>query len=371
MTLENILLALKHATNDTLSELDEEVLGDKEAREFLTTHFSELETRSKLTATIKTPSILYDYLSLDLKERIELECFRQEYPEYLRGEGTELRTDRRFSENVNDIVKKCRYTEQLTKAFKFYLDEREKDKQREVKELEGVIFGPNYLKTNEKLNKIFPGFGNSLYQKTQKNLSKEGGLRKVVELVSELNPEINAYTTKSALFSIEGPEKLLELFEFYLKNREDGEIFNGHYIKHNALVKESFGNLGSKLYTKARNYFKNEGDLNHLAEIVAQSHPEILEYWQPSRQEKLDCVKQFIEIFDFFRKNSTEGERFNTHYLLTNVSLKEKFGGLGKRVYHQSRNRYDGVNQLVEIAARQRPEILEHWSYEEKGGNTD
>ena len=360
MTLDKTVQALERAMQG--KPIDKKLLKDKKTARTLNTFFFEQEARPELTSLLDFPSLMYDYLQLPLERREEFDEFRKRHPEYLKGNGkgnppTSIRT-----KEFNPIAQQCCWTNQLIKIFDFYLEHLR----------EGEVFNVHYLIANKKLRRKYRRLGHNIYQNAYLNLENEGGIRKIVELAAQQRPEILEHWEYLEMhrFSInQAVQDLIRIFDFYLKHRKRREIFNSAYLEKNQQLRKKFRRRGKKLCQDARRNLGGEGGIKKIVELAAQQRPEILEHWEYLESHPFSinqAVQDLIRIFDFYLQNLKEGQVFNGHYLRENKKLPKKLRLLGKALYqnaYRNRTGKGDFQKIVELASRQRPEILEHWSY--------
>ena len=110
--------------------------------------------------------------------------------------------------------------------------------------------------------------------------------------------------------------------------------------------------------------------MQRIVKLAAEQRPEILDYAIPANALKIDGPKQFVRIFDFYMAHGHNGTALSPHYLQTNKELHQELGPLGGTLYDKSRRLLrdeGGINAIVQLAAQQRPEILQHWRYRKTG----
>ena len=182
MTLENILTTLRLVMNGKLEQINETLLEEAGIKNALISFFAEQQVRPELTTSIKSQTLMCDYLQLKLEEKEEMERFRRSHPEYFNGQDVEIkRLDNVIkSKKSEDLIKKQMYVNQLLRIFTFYLENRE----------EGDVLNINYLQKNQKLKEKYQGLGVMLYVNAQRNLKEEGGINYIVQLTAQQNPEI-------------------------------------------------------------------------------------------------------------------------------------------------------------------------------------
>jgi hypothetical protein len=366
MSLENVLIALKHSMSDTLSELDESTLKDREARDILTAHFSENEARPELTSLFVSPSLMYQYLGLELKEKEELEGFRKNSHDHLLGKGkVELQLQKIESERVVDLIRLERYTNQLLRIFDFYQENRE----------EFEVFSLNNIKKDKKIKAEFGNLGTKIHDNSFHNFREQGGIKRIFELATEVNPEIKKYSSFKELVKMDGIPRLLEMFEFYLENRKEKELFNYSYLRRNEALTERFGPLGRRIAEGAnRNLEDNrKSGFEVLLEFAYEERPEIRDYTTLKNLFMVDAPKQLTEMFDFYlgerqkdkkkRKREMECVTFNSQYLSNNKRVQKRFDGLAGRTYQASMKYFKDCGKfdhLIDIVAETRPEIKKY-----------
>ncbi len=279
MALEHILQVLEGAMKNRLEEVDTKLLEKRDVQDTLTTFFAEQQTRPELVAQIRAPSLMYEYLKLDLEERREMERLNETHSDYLKGEGKEFigngSLERKIcSRKLTSIIKKQRLINQLLKCFNFYLQNRK----------EGYIFGPWYLQKDPTLKKGLGGLGVRINKTVYNHLSEEGGFDKIIELASEVNPKIKLYSDRKEVFKIDGVAQLLRCFDFYLDNRKEGYIFGPWYLQKDPILKNGLGGLGKRITNNAHTNFSEEGGIKCLVQLAAAQRPEILSHWHYRRK---------------------------------------------------------------------------------------
>jgi hypothetical protein len=283
MSLENILSALKCSMSDNLSELDEELLRDKEVRDSLTAYFVEQDVRPDLVSQITVPSLMRDYLDLSQEEKEELERFRAVNGDYIGGKGEEIWKPSK-SPRINKVIRIQRHISQLLEFFDFYLENRE----------EGETFTTSYLERNKKFNERFGTLGKSVHDRSRRAFKNNGGWDGFIELAKETNPEIGEHTSLEKVFAIDGVNQLIRLFDFYLENRKDGDVFNNSCLQKNIIFGEEFGKLAQNVVQKSQRYFRDKGKFDYLVKLTADQRPEILDHWK-SQSEQLGRLEDIAD----------------------------------------------------------------------------
>ena len=95
-------------------------------------------------------------------------------------------------------------------------------------------------------------------------------------------------------------------------------------------------------------------------------HREIIKYLNKKKLTLNNRVSQLLNIIDFFLENDETRTEFNITYIENDEKVKGKFGeyfGHNLRLYA---NRIGNMEDLIKIAAEQRPEILKYWTYRRK-----
>ncbi len=163
--------------------------------------------------------------------------------------------------------------------------------------------------------------------------------------------------------------QLLKCFNFYLQNRQEGEVFGVGYLANNATLKKALGRLGWRTCMNAYTKFSEEGGFDKLVELASEANPKIKLYSDRKEVLKIDGVAQLLRCFDFYLENRKEGVVFNSVYLMRDPTLNKGFGGLGWRITNKSYahlSEEGGINYLVQLASRERPKILQYWKYDER-----
>ncbi len=265
MSLEKTLEVLELAMNNKFDGIDESSLENPETEKTLTTYLTESEVRPELLSLIEIPTLMYDYLNLDLEDRQELEKFNQDSSEYLEGERCDGRIIVKIkNKKARSLSQKTRFAKQLLKFFDFYLKNR--------KELQ--VFNQSYLR------KEFGNNGELLYRNARRNLKQEGDFQHLIQLTTQQRPEIKNYTSKKEVLRSDGTKQLIKFFDFYLGNRDESKKFNPTYLRSNKKFEEKFGKDGEKLYRITQRNFREEGGINYIVQLAAEERPEILEHWK-------------------------------------------------------------------------------------------
>jgi len=76
-------------------------------------------------------------------------------------------------------------------------------------------------------------------------------------------------------------------------------------------------------------------------------------------------VTLMVKTFDFYRADEKQA-KYNLDYLLCDEQLCKQFGNAGWDIYCINRHIEDGFHKVVELATEIRPEIKDHWGYQEK-----
>ena len=121
--------------------------------------------------------------------------------------------------------------------------------------------------------------GRSILSRARNHLGAWEGFRLLLGLAQELEPEIKRYSSFTAVLKEDGSRQLVDMFEFYMKNRENGEVFDTSYLRTNKRLRERFGTSGARLYENALNNFREQGGIQFIAELAARKNPELLQYW--------------------------------------------------------------------------------------------
>ena len=192
----------------------------------------------------------------------------------------------------------------------------------------------------------------------------------IVYLATKQRPEIEKY--QKEMIEIDGPRILFRIFDYFMKNRTDGNVFNRKYISKEYYKNEWWDNkklehagifVGTYDYEYVKERFKR------FVEIVAQERPEIKIYIDIKKVARVEGPPLLIEIFDYFLEHRKEGDVFNTKCISQFNSEDREFRNkLGKRfenlessILRETVNWHELINKIVELASKQRPEILEYW----------
>ncbi len=436
MALEQILKVLDGAMKDRLEEVDTKLLEKRDVQDTLTTFFAEQQTRPELVAQIRAPSLMYEYLHLGLEEREELDEFGKIHLSYFLGEGEELYpTPFNLiikSHDSRNFSRKIRCVNQLIKSFAFYFEHRKEgevfnqnylsnNRRRSLRQrirrnfrdtgferlmsIAAEIKPEIKLYTSPKeifkidgpkiLVRIFESFlqerkrgqifstkyvthfgklGQNLYSNAQYfHLKSEGGYKRLLKLATLVKPELKDFLDRKSVLKKEGVEDLLEMFDLFLEEREEGTFLSGNYFSKNPKIRERFGTLGLRTYHKANRIFLGKHGLQSLIRCAAKKRPEIKNYISFRDAFKVDGPQQFIRTFEFYLVHRERDEVFNSNYLNNNEKLNTSLKFLGQRLYNNANNNFrkeGGIQYIVRLAAKKRPEILEYWSYDEKKGRS-
>ncbi len=344
MSLETIITALGKFMKNEVTAADAPLYENLEVRSVMQTYVTEQHARPDLVALIRAPSLMYEYLSLSLEEREKLETFRGERPEYLEGEGNGNYWNSRgdlISKSAYTLLRKVRCVSQVLKLFDFYLQYRK----------EGNFLGPNTLR-----DKLVDKSIKNLSYKVSSNVRKYfgEGFKELIRITSECRPEILKHTTPKDVFLIDGPQQLIRVFDYYLKNKKDGQKFLPHYILTNEDLNRDLQSLGRRVSLNATRHLP--GGINELVRITERIRPEIKEYWssRPSLSFN-DLVKRFVDGFERWYKNDREKLPFNIGYLKK----------IGICIDTQIR-RISDWDSILKEAIKINPIIREYWEYSPK-----
>jgi adenylate kinase family enzyme len=321
MTLENILQALQSVMKD--EEVDSNLLEDSKARNYLSRYFVEREERPHIITKLTFSSIVKDYLELEIDEKNELNEFAFNFPRYFRMEKNSLRR-RLQSEKLRKVVLEEVSAKIVVETFNKYLQTR-KPKQ---------IFGPGYITEHG---------GSSTYITCNK--ASEKGMEKIIKIATHKIPKINNYRTPEQLLKVDGPQKIIQIFEKFTKNRKKYEYFGSTYIRNNG---------GKKLYANCLHSLPK--GIEEIIKIASKHKPEIKKYRTRKDIVKIDGIKDIIKIFGKYLKRREPFERFCGKSIQDNG---------GKALFSKcSRNISGGIIRLIEMAAKEDPRIKTYSSYE-------
>lgn len=339
MTLETTLKALELSTQDRLSEIDQTLLEEGDVRSILTAYFTECETRPSVVSAIRVPELLYEYLSLPLSDRVELEQFNREFPEYLLGNGDNGSSKKTQNQKVRSLVQKCAWTYQLVQQFDMYLAQRNPFQ----------LFNTGFVRDNK--------CGKKLHNNAKNTLKHLGGFDYLVQLAAKVRPEIQTYTIFKGVLKIDGVQQILELFDYFGEHRQEGDVFNQDYIRRDPNLKRDKGNIGQNLYASAKDNFKENGGLQHLIDLAAEQRSEVRDYTSKAGILKVDGPRIILRNFEKFLRS-------RNRYAVFRVT---KNSGEGDLVYRQAQKYYKdkgGIDYIMELACQEDSRIKEYLSME-------
>ncbi len=354
MTLETKLKALELSMHGKASEISNEIIAVEGVQDLLTTHFAEQEARPELTSSFRPQTLLYEYLQLDLEEREELEQFRIKNTKYMKGISTKNEKEDLAvnSRNVEKLVRKLRLTNQLTTMFEFYLQNRNDFEE----------FTISSFRNNPLFKTKFGKLGKSLDNFFRRKFKQEGGFDYFVGLIAEERSEIKGYTDLKEVLKRDGARKLTEMFDFYLENRGDFQVFNIN--TENPLFKAKFGNLGNSLTKRFQGNFGELGGTDYLMNLVAEQRPEIKRYMDPKEIYKMDGIRMLTEVFDFYLDNKEDFEVFDSNFVRRNKLVRSRFPGLTKDnlyyLFWRNFEKEGRFSYLIKLASEERPEIKQY-----------
>jgi len=310
----------------------------------------ELESnlQSEVMEQIKAPSLMKEYLGLFVEERWELAEFLDRNKEYLSGSESKGR-DVSLSQGPRELIQKIRLTNLLLDLFAFYLEHRQ----------DGEVFNTNYILNNKRLKNKFGALGKKIYNGSHGKVA--GGIEKIFEVAEEIDPRVKQYRGYKHTILVDGPRQLLNIFDFFLKNRQEGDIFNQAYLERPELK-----GLGTKISSGAKTYLAGEGGMDKIFEVAEEIDPRVKLYRSYKQTLLIDGPIQLLKLFDFYLEHRNEGEVFNANYIRKNKTLRQEFGTLGWNLYKnigRNLSKGGGMNLIVQLAAQQRPEILGYWSF--------
>ena len=168
------------------------------------------------------------------------------------------------------------------------------------------------------------------------------------------------YRTFKQVYVIDAPDELAEFFDFYIKNRKPKQFFGSQYIRRDPLLKKEFGNAGENLYCNARKWI--EGGFEQLINATAQKRPELRLHLTPDDVFKIDGPARLVQFLDFYLQNNNGNRAFTSGYLDGDEKFTKKFRALGgSLVACAKKHLKGGFDELVHLAAKQRPEILHYY----------
>ena len=258
MSLEIVVNVLGKAMHGDLASMDRNLLRDEEIRSVLTTYFSEREVRPELVAVIRAPSLMKEYLGLSLEERAEVDTIREINPGFLDGEEN---TKKRISLDIrpaSQLARKISYASTVLAFFDKFMKERKPYD----------FFNISYFQ--RRCGKA----GIRLDANVRDNLAEEGGFDYLLQLASEINPEIKRYSTFKGVLIADGPTEIIGFFDTFLKERKPYDFFNISYIGRKC------GKSGGRLKVNVNRNLKEEGGIQYLVQLVAEERLDILEHWK-------------------------------------------------------------------------------------------
>ena len=253
----------------------------------------------------------------------------------------------RYHLTIKDVFRNFDGPAQLVRLFDFYLQHRK----------EGQWFGSGYLATKQanKENRL----GINVYTNAQSNL--EGGFEELLRLAMVHRPAMRNYLTFREVFcTIDGPAQIVRIFDFYLQHRKKGQFFGPGYLK-DSLLRKRYKNLGINVYQNALKNFDRGFD--ELLELALAQRPEMhFHFTCKDVFRNIDGPEQLIRCFDFYLQHRKEGQKFGANYLQVDPLLQKRHGNLGKNAYYNSNYHLEnGFDELIQITAKQRPEILQYY----------
>jgi ubiquinone biosynthesis protein Coq4 len=248
MTLDSVLTALASVIKG--EEIDSKLLDDGEVKSTLAKYFTERSERSELVDLIKEPEVMLEYLYLDEEDKTNL--------------GIKLKIEKVSNEDT--LISLVDTTIVL---FDHYL---------EVKKT-WEVFGQKFM-NSRRLNDKFNDVGRKIYVLSSILLKPEGGFRKILEFASKKREEILNYSTFGEVLKTEGPEILTRAFDYFLKNKKDGQRFNTRYLQRNKDLNKALSGLPNRLYKNCLVHLREEGGINCIVERVVEERPEIRDHWK-------------------------------------------------------------------------------------------
>ena len=339
MTLETIVSVLGKVMHGKIGEVDRKLLRDSDVRSVLTTYFSEREVRPELVAVIRAPSLMKEYLEFSSDERLSLDEFVKEGSAKLESE-TFKRKGARLP-LVLQFMRKNNIVSRIANIFPVFLQNR-----RSYQTFSGFLRGG--------MKKVTGSFeGSNLWNDAFHHI--DGGFDYAAMFAAELNPDIKKYITTEDVYETDGVKEILSFFEHFKINRKLYDIFNFGYIS------KKCGVPGRRLYSNvAHRYFKSHGGFNYLFRRAEENNSELEKYKDNKSVLCIEGVQDFVAMFDS-RDISLE---------FTPQQLVKQFGKRWSNLYQNIRKHFRenlGVDYFVrEFVAKERPEILEHWVYNEK-----
>ncbi len=145
----------------------------------------ERERRPELVRMLeKYPCLLAEYLTLPLREMMELELFRRIHDDYFYATSVSgdciSNVTKRGCDGAAMIARKYRWAEQLNKMFAFYLEHHR----------ETHPFNNNYLRENPELRKRFGTLGPTLVKNSYQNGIE---VKDIVAVIASSKPDIRNY----------------------------------------------------------------------------------------------------------------------------------------------------------------------------------
>ena len=180
------------ALDEAVINLLNTVINDGEKSELLTRFVKEKEIRPRLVSLITIPELMYDYLEIPEEEKENLNTYQTRHTGFLEGENKGMHSglmglgNNRMFSSTKKLAMKIRLSKQLIQVLDFYL-KYNKDN--------GKPINNAYLFRDEDLNKELNNLGKRLTYGFHQWLynPKELGLNQLVNLVSQVRPEIKEY----------------------------------------------------------------------------------------------------------------------------------------------------------------------------------
>ncbi len=325
------------------------------------TLLEEERLRPELIQLFDAPALTEEYLSLSPDRKDQLESFRKRYPKFMLGEGDGYPAfSLRSKPEIGEIAWKVRLKNQFLIVFDHYLENHQ----------ERYTFNRTYVRENKELRADLGTIGNCMINQALKIF---GDVEDIVQLAACNRPEIMEHWKRQSWkrFSVDDAiDDLFKCLDYFLENRKEGESFNQHYLMEGGELNNELNNIGQNLRSNVKNNLP--GGLPQLVGRAVKKRPELSDYWKVDSRERFYIKKgvtQLLQLFDHYLENDAGKEIFNTAYLCDNEPLNEKYDNLGQQLYDAARSNLKdegGISRLIQLAARQRPEIDDHWNIKRK-----
>jgi len=228
-------------------------------------------------------------------------------------------------------------------------------------------FNAAYVYEDRGVKEVFGRQGQHIYECSLHHLGDKGGFEHLILLAAEQDITIlDHWDTPRRVYEERVVQELVLVYRHYLEHGGK-KVWCPTYLNQDPGLQERFPGLGSHIYDCSTHNLelKKKGGMDYLLSCAAEFEPSIEKQWMPHRYDTEKAVDSLLRMFWHYMRHDLDKD-FTSHYLSTNLGLRERFQRLGQNLYTQAHRNFrgkGGVNFLVAKAAEKDPRVLDFWRF--------